>query len=180
LFDAGEAAFGAIDILINNASGGVADTFKTEPNDRLGRSLQRVSATSIDRVFAVDARGSALLVAEFADRHVARKGVWGRIIALTSGGPLGFPEEVSYGAAKAAQENFTMSAAFELAGYGVTANVVYPPVTDTGWVTPQVVDAVRESKEHIHIASPDDVAAVITYLVSDHARLITANVLHLR
>jgi 3-oxoacyl-[acyl-carrier protein] reductase len=93
---------------------------------------------------------------------------------------LGFPEEVSYGAAKAAQENYTMSAAFELAAYGVTANVVYPPVTDTGWVTTEVTEAVQESKEHIHIASPDEVAAVIAYLASDHARLITANVLHLR
>ena len=180
LFDAGEAAFGAIDILVNNASGWVADTFKPASTDRLGRSLQRVSANSIDTIFAVDARGSALLVAEFAHRHVARKGSWGRIIALTSGGPLGFPEEVSYGAAKAAQENYTMSAAFELATYGVTANVVYPPVTDTGWVTTEVSEAVRESKEHMHIASPDDVAAVIAYLASDHARLITANVLHLR
>src|ERR1700720_3545787 len=44
------------------------------------------------------------------------------------------------GAAKAAQENYTMSAALELAPFGITANMVYPPVTDTGWVT----DAVRE------------------------------------
>ncbi|HWM96463.1 MAG TPA: hypothetical protein VNO54_05340 [Streptosporangiaceae bacterium] len=35
--------------------------------------------------------------------------------------------------------NYTMSAALQLAPFGVTANVVYPSVTDTGWVT----DAVR-------------------------------------
>lgn len=62
-------------------------------------------------------------------------GSWGRVTGLTSGGPLGFPEEVSYGAAKAAQVSYTMSAALGLAPYGVTANMVYPPpVTDTGWV----------------------------------------------
>jgi 3-oxoacyl-[acyl-carrier protein] reductase len=139
-----------------------------------------VSAASIDRVFAVDARGSALLIAEFARRHIARSGTWGRIIGLTSGGPLGFPEEVSYGAAKAALENYTMSAAFELADWGVTANVVYPPVTDTGWLTPGVIEAVRDSKELIHVASPGEVADIIVFLASDLARLITGNVVHLR
>ena len=78
---------------------------------------------------------AALLIAEFARRHIARGADWGRIIGLTSGGGLGFPEEVSYGAAKAAQVNYTMSAALELAPYGITANMVHPPVTDTGWVT---------------------------------------------
>ena len=54
---------------------------------------------------------------------------------MTSGGESGgFPGEVTYGAAKAAQENFTLSAATELGRHGVTANVVHPPVTDTGWV----------------------------------------------
>ena len=80
---------------------------------------------------------AALLISEFARRHIARGADWGRIIGLTSSGDLGFPEEVSYGAAKAAQVNYTMSAALELARYGITANMVHPPVTDTGWVTGQ-------------------------------------------
>ena len=74
-----------------------------------------LSARTIDQVFAVDARAAALLIAEFARRHVARRAQWGRIIGLTSGEADGFPEEVSYGAAKAAQVNFTLSAATELA-----------------------------------------------------------------
>ena len=48
-------------------------------------------------------------------------------LRLTSGGDLGFPEEVSYGAAKAAQTNHTMAAALELAPFGVSANMVYRP-----------------------------------------------------
>jgi 3-oxoacyl-[acyl-carrier protein] reductase len=139
-----------------------------------------VSADTIDRVFSVDARASALMITEFARRLIARGGTWGRIVGLTSGGPLGFPEEVSYGAAKAALENYTMAAAFELADHGVTANVVHPPVTDTGWVTPEVVAAVAASDTLIHVVSPDDVAEVIAYLVSDHAWLVTANRIHLR
>ena len=88
---------------------------------------------------------------------------------------MGFPNEVSYGAAKAALENYTMAAAFELAPLGITANVVHPPVTDTGWVTDEVRRHVKERHDLIHIASPDDVARVIAYLASDGANLITGN-----
>jgi 3-oxoacyl-[acyl-carrier protein] reductase len=180
LFNAAEEAFGAVDILINNATGWVADTFSADPADQFGHSQFRVSAKTIDQQFVVDARATALLIAEFARRHAARGATWGRIVGLTSGGPTGFPNQVSYGAAKAALENYTMSAAFELAPLGITANVVHPPVTDTGWVTEDVRRTVNERPDLIHIASPGDVAEVIAYLVSDGARLITANRIHLR
>lgn len=180
LFDTAESTFGPVDILVNNATGWIADTFGSESNDRHGRELRRVSPDTIDQQFSVDARGAALLISEFASRHIRHRLEWGRIIGLTSGGPLGFPQEVSYGAAKAALENYTMSAAFELADRGITANMVYPPVTDTGWVTAQVVRAVAEDTHLIHIAKPEEVADVIVYLASEHARLITGNIIHLR
>jgi 3-oxoacyl-[acyl-carrier protein] reductase len=180
LFDAAEAAFGPVEILINNATGWRPDTFVPNRADRLGRATQAVTAESADQLWQVDGRGSALLIAEFSRRHIARGGTWGRIIGLTSGGPLGFPQEVSYGAAKAALVSYAMAAALELADHGITSNVVYPPVTDTGWVTPAVQDFVRQSREHVHIALPEEVAEVIAYLASDEARLVTANVIHLR
>jgi 3-oxoacyl-[acyl-carrier protein] reductase len=180
LFDAAEAAFGPVDILVNNASAGGHSTFKGTTVDGFGRQLEPVDAGSFDRAFGVDARGGALMIAELARRHAARGGTWGRIVGLTSGGPMGFPEEVTYGAAKAALENFTMSAAFELNDLGITANMVYPPVTDTGWVTAQVVEAVRQSRELFTVAQPEEVADVIAFLVSDAARLVTANVIRLR
>ena len=108
-----------------------AYTGETDEVHVTGLRSEGLSASTHDQVFSVDARGGALLIAEFARRHVSRKANWGRIIGLTSGGPLGFPTEVSYGAAKSALENYTMSAAFELAKFGITSNIVYPPVTDT-------------------------------------------------
>jgi 3-oxoacyl-[acyl-carrier protein] reductase len=180
LFDLAEAHLGPVDILVNNATGWVPDTFTPVGVDRLGRKIQPVSEATWRQQFTVDAMAPALLIAEFARRHVARGASWGRIIGLTSGGELGFPEEVSYGAAKAAQTNYTMSAALELAQFGITANVVYPPVTDTGWVTDGVRAAVADSRTMIHIATPAEVADVIAYLASDAAALITANVITLR
>jgi 3-oxoacyl-[acyl-carrier protein] reductase len=150
--------------------------------ERLGPPSQGIKTykKTIDRQFEADARGSALLIAEFARRHAARGATWGRIVALTSGGPKGFPKEVSSGAAKAALVNYTMSAAFELAGRGITANVVHPPVIDTGWITAELRQQVAEHPDLIHVAGPDEVAGVIVFLVSAEARLITANRIHVR
>ena len=180
LFDEAESTFGPVEILVNNATGWLADSFAPRAEDRLGRWLQGVSAASASQVWEVDGRGSALMIAEFSRRHIARGARWGRIIGLTSGGPLGFPEEASYGAAKAALTNYAMSAALELGAYGITSNVVYPPVTDTGWVTSAVEDFVATSQLHFHIARPEEVAEIIAFLASDQARLITANVIQLR
>jgi len=180
LFDHAETVFGPVDVLINNATGWVQDTFSPQAVDRHGRTMQPVAASTWGPQFAVDAMAPALLIAEFARRHAARGATWGRIVGLTSGGDLGFPEEVSYGAAKAAQTNYTMSAAVELAHLGITANVVHPPVTDTGWVTDSVRSFVAQSQAHTHVATPGQVAEVIAYLASDAAALISANVITLR
>ncbi len=182
LFDRAEAEFGPVDILVNNASGWVSppDTFKAADGDRLGRRLQPVSPAVFDQLFAVDARAAALLIGELARRHRAHGRTWGRIVSLISGGQSGFPEEVTYGAAKAALASYTLAAATELASQGITANCVHPPVTDTGWVTDSVRAFVAASPDHVHVAAPEDVAAVILWLTSDAARLVTGNTLILR
>ena len=44
-----------------------------------------MTATTWTRQFTVDAMGAALMISEFARRHIARQATWGRIIGLTSG-----------------------------------------------------------------------------------------------
>ena len=75
-----------------------------------------------------------------------------------------------------------MSAAVELARYGVTANMVHPPVTDTGWVTDEVRDAGgRQRRRMFHIASPAEVTQRDRLPgFHDTAGLITGNVITLR
>jgi 3-oxoacyl-[acyl-carrier protein] reductase len=179
LFDLAEARFGPVDVLINNATASLGDTFAGSERDWLGRPLAQVTADTFDRQFAVDARAGALLISEFAARLQARQGSWGRIVSMTSGGEDGFPQEVSYGAAKAALVNYTMSASRELGRYGITANAVHPPVTDTGWVTDAVREAVEKDDRFFSVAEPADVAEVVAFLVSEAGGRVTGNVLRM-
>jgi len=180
IFAEAEATLGPISILVNNASGWRQDTFAPDDDDPLGRNREHLSGETALPQLLVDARGGALMIARLAASVRRHRLGWGRVVSLTSGGPMGFPGEVSYGAAKAALENYTMSASIELAGDGITANVVHPPVTDTGWITDEVRRFVDASSDHVHIAEAADVAEVIGWLCTDAARLVTGNVVRLR
>ena len=179
LFAYAESTLGPVDILVHNASGWVADTFSPEIGDWAGRPHVRVSAESFDQQFSVDARAGALLIAEFARRHVERESTWGRIVALTSGGTKGWPGEVSYGAAKAALNSYVMAAAQELGRHGITANLLYPPATDTGWITKEMSETIRKDSILEHIGQPEEVAEIVVYLVSDKARYLTGNIIRM-
>ena len=60
----------------------------------------------------------------------------------------------------------------------MTANVVHPPITDTGWVNQRTARPAQSAGRRI--ATPRQVAEVIAYLASDAAALITGNVIRLR
>ena len=111
----------------------------------------------------------------------SRGAEWGRIISLSTGGADGFPGEVSYGASKGALESYTMAAAWELGRYGITANVLCPPATDTGWITPPMAaEFAATSAPLYHVGQPDEVAELIVFLASHQARFITAQKLAMR
>ncbi len=180
LFDEIEAELGPVSVLVHNASGGSKDSFAPTEPDAVGRLAGLVNKEAIDAQLHVDARAGALLMSEFIRRHRARRADWGRIVTLTSGEGRAFPGEVSYGAGKAALISYTLSAAAEMAADGVSANVVYPPVTDTGWITDEVRAFVANDLEHHHVADPAEVADVIVWLCADAGRVVTGNIIRLR
>ncbi|NUP48803.1 MAG: SDR family oxidoreductase [Catenulispora sp.] len=180
LFDLAEETFGPVEILVNNASAWKADTFAPLEADRFGRPHSAMTPAVHDFVFAIDARASAMLIAEFATRHTARAADWGRIIGIGSGGTSGFPGEVSYGAAKAAMQSYTLSAAHELWPHGVTANVILPPAVDTGWISAETRAAIEAGGPGSRVARPEDIAEVVGMFVSEEARFVTGQVIAVR
>jgi len=180
LFDRAEAALGPVEILVNNADAWLADTFLPNPVDAFGHALRGVTADGHDHGFRVNARAPALLIAEFARRHLARGAGWGRIVSLTTGGSAGFSQNVSYGASKNALESYTVAAAWELGRHGVTANVLCPPATDTGWVAPEMAERFAQEGPLFHVGQPAEVAELVVFLTSHQARYVTGEKITLR
>jgi len=55
---------------------------------------------------------------------------------------------------------------------GVTANVLSPPPTDTGWISAQVAAELAQATPPYRIAKPEEVAEAIVFLASHQARCI--------
>ncbi len=180
LFDRAEHIFGPVQILVNNAAASDNDTFRPlEPNahDRIDRPLYTITSDSHDLHFAVNSRAVALLMAEFARRHIARNAEWGRIINLSTDGAHCFPQEVSYGASKAALEAYSRSAAAELGRYGIGVNIVSPGPTQTGWITPAFETQLVQSIPFGRVGQPEDIADAIVFLASQQANWITGQLI---
>jgi 3-oxoacyl-[acyl-carrier protein] reductase len=178
LFDRAEAAFGRVEIVVNNAAASEHDTFDPRPGTRdwAGRVTAQLTAESHDRHFAVNTRAVALIMAEHAKRHLARSGNWGRIINVSTDAAPSFPGEISYGASKYAMESYSRAAAWELGPLGITVNVVSPGPTDTGWITPDMIEGMKRATPLGRVGTPEDIADVIVFLASEQARWITGQV----
>src|SRR6266700_1281735 len=183
LFDRAEAAFGPVDILINNADYCEADTFVphhllgTTQSTPAGYAVTSFIAKSHDQHFAVNSRAGTLMMAEFARRHVERGKQWGRIINISSDGAPAFEHEVSYGASKYAMESYSRAAAKELGRFGITVNIVSPGPIQTGYIAPDLEQQVITNIPLGRVGQPDDVADVIVFLASEQVRWLTGQLL---
>lgn len=184
LLDRAEAALGPVEILVNNAAHCRPDTLL--PAELLGPDARAVdafpmeplTAESFDRHLDVNARAPALLIADFARRHVARGADWGRIVNVSTDGARGFPTEVSYGVSKFALESLSRAAAHELGPHGITVNVVSLGPIQTGWINPHLAAELAARTPLRRVGQPEDVADAIVFLASHQARWITGQVLH--
>lgn len=185
LFNAAEEALGPVQILVNNAAYWEADSFVPGEEEMANKAVelwterpQSFDAGAFDRIFAVNARAAALLMAEFAQRHVARGADWGRIINISTAGSYSFPSEVSYGASKLALEGYTRSAAVELGRFGVTANSILPGPVQTGWITPTLAEAILPTIPVGRLGQPQDIANAVVFLASAHADWISGQTIY--
>ncbi len=167
LFDRAEAAFGPVDILINNAA------YCAPHSD----TIFATSAESIDRHFAVNVRASVLMIAEYVRRYRERGGEWGRVVNVSTDAAQVFAGQISYGASKAAVEAYTRSTAMEVGPLGITVNAVAPGPVQTGYITAETESELLSEIPLRRLGQPEDIADVIAFLTSDQARWVTGQVI---
>ena len=168
--------FGHVDLLFNNAGieghiGAIVDT-------RLA---------DFDRVLAVNVRGVFLGLREVL-RTLQRQGSGGAIVNTASiAGLRGGPGLAPYIASKHAVIGLTRTAALEAASFGVRVNAVAP-----GYIDTRMLQALIEARSPNHpaagqqqmaarvplkrLGSPDEVANLVTWLLSSESRYITGSV----
>jgi 3-oxoacyl-[acyl-carrier protein] reductase len=165
LFDAGEAVWGSIDILINSAG--------IWPQ----AMVKDLTEEAWDRTLAVNLKGVFLTCREAVRRWLAT-GRGGRIVNVTS--PAAFrgaaTGHADYAASKGGVVSFTQSLAREVAGQGIYVNAVAPGMMQTDMAREALERNLEDYLNRIplgRIGEPEEVAAMIVFLASDHASYTT-------
>jgi NAD(P)-dependent dehydrogenase (short-subunit alcohol dehydrogenase family) len=170
IVDAAIAAFGRIDILVNNAAVTDAATLAKDAN------ITELDGPTWERVLKINTIAPALLC-KAAIPHMIESG-GGSIIMIASGrgvqGDLGLP---AYGASKAALINLALNVATQYGKQGIRANslivgmVMTPPVAAA--TEPAMLALFTGHHLTPYVADPQDIAEPVAFLASDAARFIT-------
>ena len=169
LFETASEEAGPVTALVNNA--GILEG---------QMDLVDMTPDRIDRVFAVNVRGSFLCARE-AIRRMARSrgGNGGAIVNVSSAASrIGAPHEyIDYAASKGAIDTMTLGLSKEVAAEGIRVNAVRPGIIDTGIHAsggePGRVKRVAPMVPMQRAGSPEEVAHTILWLLSDEASYLT-------
>ena len=160
-------SFGPVYGLVNNAGLGTEGLLATMHNSKI-EALVRLNTLS------------PIVLTKYVVRSMMADGQ-GRIVNMSSIiGSTGFNGLAAYGATKASMIGFTKSLAREVGKLGITVNAVAPGFIDTeltNSMTPQDKARIANRSALRRLASVDDVAEAVAYLLSDAARNITGSVL---
>jgi L-xylulose reductase len=131
-----------------------------------------------DKVIRINARGSLLVIKHVTPGMIAG-GRGGSIVNVSSQASLvALSGHISYGSSKAALDNITRVSALELGRYNIRVNSVNPTVVMTEmsayyWGRPDVGPPFLEQMPLGRWATEDEIAAPISFLLSDDASMIT-------
>ncbi len=179
LVDDVRAAYGRLDILVNNAAA---------PQGADYGDVQDVPAAAFDLVMRVNVRGTFLM--SKAAVAVMRERTWGRVINISSvNAKIGRARLLAYATSKAAILGLTRSLAMDVARSGITVNAICPGPIRTSRL---VSDARRRGDDDVEEAlerraaaipvgrngEPRDVAAMARFLCSDEAAFVTGQAIN--
>jgi L-xylulose reductase len=134
--------------------------------------------TVFDEVMAINARGT-LLVTKYAARSMIRLGRGGSIVNVSSQASLvALSGHIAYGSSKAAVDNITRVCALELGRHNIRVNSVNPTVVMTPmsawyWGRDDIQGPFLEAMPLGRWATEDEIAAPITFLLSEGASMIS-------
>ena len=155
------AAFGRLDVLVNNAGTAIPKRF------------EETTLAELDRLIDVNVRGT-LVATQAALKHMKNGG---RIIMIGSsvGERVMVPGLVPYSATKGAVKMFTQGLAREVGSRGITVNNVQPGPIDTDlnpaageWAVPQKAATALDRYGHV-----EEVAALVAFGAGPEASYIT-------
>lgn len=178
LFDLCEEKLGPVDILVNNHTYCVLETFDPALVTKKEGGIQLTSAAGIDKHFAVNSRAYALMMCEYLKRYLKRKAKWGRIINTSTDAAHAHTANISYAASKHAIESYSRSAAAEIGKYGITVNIVSPGPIQTGYLEPKDVENINRGTPLGRVGEPKDVADVMVFIASEQARWLTGQLIY--
>jgi 3-oxoacyl-[acyl-carrier protein] reductase len=148
--------------------------------------LFRMTEDDWDAVLRTHLRG-AFLISQ-ACQGFMTEATWGRIVNLSSTSALGNRGQANYAAAKAGMQGFTKTLAIELGPFGVTVNAIAPGFIATE-MTAATAERLKMSVEDFNAAAseqiplrrvgqPDDIAGVVSFLVSEDASYVSGQVIY--
>ena len=143
-------------------------------------SVLDTTVANFDLIMAVNTRAPLITTQEYA-RDMIRRGVKGSVVNVSSMAAFqGVIDHAAYCASKGALDAMTRVMANELGRHGIRVNCVNPTVTLTpmaekAWSDPEKANSMLSRIPVGHFASPDEVAEVILFLLSDAASMVNGH-----